>query len=153
MQLCFDMFYDDELEILFESYYVNQSVAKFIIVVPELMLIIDTLLKFITGYYENGIIVEDKKKIVHHYIRKGLFFDCLSYIPVLMQGIFRKQFPFIGLIVKELQLLMFFKIKRVKIAISNYEEIIASNGKHICFKQVFAKTQKRTFSFQKIDLY
>ena len=130
MQLCFDMFYDDELEILFETYHLNKGLVEFIIILPELMLIIDTLLKFITGFYENGVIVEEKATIVHHYIRKGLVFDCLTYIPVLMQGIFRKKFPWIGLIVKELQLLMFFKIKRVKIAISNYEEIIASNGKH-----------------------
>ncbi len=130
MQLCFDMFYDDELEAVFETYHLNHNVAAFITLLPEMMLIIDTFLKFITGYYENGVIVEDKSLIVHHYIKKGLFFDCLTYIPVIMQGIFRKHFPFISLIVKELQLLMFFKIKRVKIAISNYEEIIASNGKH-----------------------
>ena len=130
MQLCFDMFFDDELELLFEKYNVNHSLAGFIILFPEIMLIIDTLLKFITGYYENGIIVEDKSLIVHHYLKKGLLFDILSYLPVIIQSIFKQSFPELALLLKSLQLLLFFKLKRVKIAISNYEEIIASNGKH-----------------------
>ena len=130
MQICFDMFYDDELEKLFEEYELNHNLVSFIIIFPEMMLIIDTLLKFITGFYENGIVVEEKSKILHHYIKKGLIFDCLSYIPVITQGFFREKYPWIGSILKELQLLMFFKIKRVKIAILNFEEITASNGKH-----------------------
>lgn len=130
MQLSFDMFYDEQLEHLFEKYHLNHSLISFIVIIPELMLIIDTLLKFITGYYENGIVVEDRGLIIHHYLRKGLVFDLISYFPVLMQGIFKVMLPELSLFLKSLQLLMFFKIKRVKTAISNYEEIIASNGKH-----------------------
>ena len=44
----------------------------------------------------------------------------------------RKNYPLLfeeyGFIIKYLQLLMLFKIKRVKVAIGNYEEIIASSG-------------------------
>ena len=130
MQLSFDMFYDDELEKIFEEIDMDYYLSSFIILIPEIILIIDSLLKFITGFYENGIIIEDRSEIVHHYLRKGLIFDCLSYIPVIIQGLFRKKYPCIGEIVKVLQLLMFFKLKRVQIAISNFEEIIASNGKH-----------------------
>ena len=130
MQLCFDMFYDDELEELFATHHMNHSLAQFIVLLPELMLIMDTIMKFFTGYYENGVVVEDKGMIFHHYIKKGLVYDILTYFPVLMQGILRKMVPWVGVIVKELQLLMFFKIKRVKVATLNYEEIIASNGKH-----------------------
>ena len=130
MQICFDVFYDDEVEKLFEEYHLNHYLLSFITMIPEIILIIDTLLKFFTGFYEDGIIVVDRSEIFHHYIRKGLIFDCLSFIPVITQGFFRQKYPWIGSILKELQLLMFFKIKRVKIAISTFEEIIASNGKH-----------------------
>jgi len=130
MQLSFDMFYDDELEYFFQKHYVNPSLASFLVIFPEMLLIIDTLLKFITGFYENGIVIEDKISIIHHYLRTGLVFDILSYLPVLVQSIMKQVFPQIMEILKFFQLLMFFKIKRVKMAIFNYEEIIASNGKH-----------------------
>ena len=132
MQLFFDIFYDDELEKAFQYTNMNHYLIKFIIMLPEIFLIIDTLLKFITGFYENGIVVTQKSKIFAHYLHKGLLFDILSYFPVIMQGIIRTNFPeqFENhpIIIKELQLLMFFKVKRVQIAISNYEEIIASKG-------------------------
>jgi len=130
MQLCFDMFYDDEFEQLFKDYHLNSSLAFFIVFLPEIFLIFDTLLKFVTGYYENGVVVEDRGLIIHHYIKKGLVFDIVSYLPVLAQSVVKTYFPKISYILKIFQLLMFFKIKRVKIAVSNYEEIIASGGKH-----------------------
>ena len=130
MQLSFGMYFDDELEKNFQNYDFNPKLASFLIIFPELMLVIDTLLKFITGYYENGVVIEDKILIIHHYLKTGLLFDFLSYVPILIQSLVKKLFPEISLILKCLQLLMFFKIKRVKIAIKNYEEIIASNGEH-----------------------
>ena len=133
MQLSFDMFYDDELEDFLHQYHFNPNLAGFLIVFPEMMLIIDTLLKCITGFYENGVIVADKYAIFNHYIKTGLIFDVISYVPILIQGIIKKIAPSFGLILKYFQLLMFFKIKRVKTAIMNYEEIIASNGKHDFF--------------------
>lgn len=133
MQLSFDMFFDDELETTFHKYHYNLKLASFLIIFPELMLIIDTLLKFITGFYENGVVVTDKFEIIHHYLKNGLIYDILSYLPVLMQGLIKQMFPNMGLILKFFQFLMFFKIKRVQTAISNYEEIIASNGKRDFF--------------------
>lgn len=134
MQLCFDVFYDDEIEEALAHYHLNHYLIVFLVSIPEIMLIIDTLLKFITGFYEDGIIVVDKSEIASHYLRKGLIFDLLSYLPVIMQGIVRKNLPGVfenkDFIIKFTQLLMFFKIKRVRIAISNFEEIIASNGGH-----------------------
>jgi len=134
VQLSFDIFYDDELEAVFHSMHMNPNLSKFIVLIPDLVLIFDTLLKFITGFYENGVVVVNKSQIFSHYIHKGLFFDMLSYFPVLIQGILRPSFPDYfehhSLLIKELQFLMFFKLKRVRIAISNFEEIIASKGGH-----------------------
>jgi len=132
VQLCFDIYYDDELEAVFHSLHLNNHLGKFIVLIPELVLIIDTLLKFITGYYENGVVVVNKSHIFSHYIEKGFLFDIISYFPVIMQGIIRTNFPeqfqAHPIIIKGLQFLMFFKIKRVQVALSNFEEIIASKG-------------------------
>ena len=134
LQLCFDIFYDDELEEVFKNYELNHYLGVFLVSIPEIFLIIDTLLKFITGFYEDGVVVVDKSEIAAHYFKKGLIFDLLSYFPVIMQGVMRKNFPHVfegnDIIIKFAQLLMFFKIKRVKIALSNFEEIISSNGGH-----------------------
>ena len=134
MQICFDIFYDDELEELFAEKGLHHYLGVFLVTIPDILLIIDTLLKCITGFYEDGIVVVDKSKITAHYLKKGLLFDVLSYFPVIMQGVMRKNFPelFTGYeyTIKYMQIMMFFKIKRVNIAISNFEEIISSKGGH-----------------------
>ena len=132
MQLSFD-FYDDEFEALCEEKHINHYLAKFILLLPEAILIMDTLLKFITGFYENGVIETEKSKIIEHYLKKGLIFDLLAYIPVLSQGFLRTSIlniPYInGTIIKLSQILLLCKIKRVGIALSNCQEIISANGR------------------------
>lgn len=135
MQLSFDFFYDDEFERYCEEKHISHSVSKTILLIPELILIIDTLLKCITGFYIDGVMVIKKSLIMEHYLKKGLIYDLLAYFPVLIQGFLRKQFqenvPFMNsTTIRILQLLMFCKVKRVSVALSNFQEIIASNGKN-----------------------
>ena len=134
MQICFDVFYDDEFEESLANIKIDHSLTKFLVMIPEIFLIFDTLLKFITGFYEDGVIVIDRKEIMHHYLKKGLIFDILSYSPAITQGILRKSFPDIfeghENLIRYFQMLMFFKINRVKTALSNFEEVIASVGRH-----------------------
>jgi len=129
MQLSFDMFYQDELVSAFQASHYSPDVANFIIILPELMLVVDSFMKFITGYYQDGVVITDKFSIVHHYLKKGIVFDLISYLPIISEGTVKRIFPGLQLIVKFLQLLMFFKIKRVNMAIRNYEEMVASKGK------------------------
>ena len=141
LQLCFDIFYDDEIEALFEEIQLNHHLSVFIVSIPDILLIIDTLLKFITGFYEDGVVIVEKPKIFKHYLKKGLIFDILSYFPVIIQGIMRKNYPGLfgnhGFSIKICQLLMFFKIKRVKVALLNFEEIITSHGGHDYILKIF----------------
>ena len=134
MQICFDIFYDDEFEEILGDMEINHKVSIFLVGIPDLFLIIDTFLKFFTGFYEDGVVIVEKSAIAAHYFKKGLIFDLLSYFPVIIQGIMRKSYPefFDGheFVIKLAQLLMFFKVKRVKMALSNFEEIIASRGGH-----------------------
>ena len=93
--------------------------------IPEILLVIDTLLKFITGYYENGLVITSKSHIISHYLKKGLIFDLLSYCPVIMQSILMDNYA-----IRFLQLFMFLKLKRMKIIVSNFQEMISLNGQN-----------------------
>ena len=134
IQLCFNIFYDDELEEIFDTLNLHHGISVFLVSIPDILLIFDTLLKFITGFYEDGVVIVEKSKIAKHYLKKGLIFDLFSYFPVIVQGVLRKNYPLLfehhAFAIKVAQLLMFFKIKRVKIALSNFEEIITSQGGH-----------------------
>ena len=131
MQISFGFFYDEEFASFCEKLEISSYLSNFLILLPEVVLIIDTILKFFTGFYVNGIIIEDRKKILHHYIKTGIIFDIIAYFPVLFQGILKLQFSSTNhTIIKLLQLMMFCKLKRVSTALSNFEEMIASKGKH-----------------------
>ena len=133
MQLSFDMFYHDELVDFFKNEEVSYKLANFLILLPEIMLIVDTSLKFITGFYQDGVVITEKWLIIEHYLRKGLIFDLLSYMPIIYEDWVKRNFPSLKIALKFVQLLMFFKVKRVNTAITNYEEMVASKGKNDFF--------------------
>ncbi len=141
LQLCFDIFYDDEIEEVLSELELSHNISVFLTGLPDLFLIVDTIFKFITGFYEDGVVIIEKSKIAVHYFKKGLIFDLFSYFPVIVQGILRKNYPIYfqnhSFAIKVVQLLMFFKIKRVKIALSNFEEIIASHGRRDNILKIF----------------
>ena len=128
LQLSFDFNYDEEIEHFLDKLHISHSVAKFLAFVPEFLLIIDTLLKFITGYYENGLVITNKAKICHHYLKKGLIFDILAYCPIIAHSFLKMWTPGI-FILRIFQLLMFFKIRRVQIVLQNFQEMISLEGK------------------------
>lgn len=149
MQLSFDFYYDIEFEQYAEKKHLSHSLTKMVLILPESILILDTTLKMITGYYENGFVVMDRKKIFYKYLKKNLIYDILSYCPILFQG-FYKEVIFnnshsYGVILKCLQLLVFCKLKRIRTMIQNFEQIIVLNGEHdyilsffkVCLKIVF----------------
>ena len=130
MQISFDFFYDDELVSFCEKFGI-QNLEKLLVLIPEIILCIDSLLKMITGIYINGVIVEEKKIIIEHYFKKGLLFDFLAYSPIIIQGTLKNYISSLNpILLKLLPLLMFCKLKRVAIASSNFEEIVSSKGKH-----------------------
>lgn len=149
MQLSFDFYYDVEFELYAEKKNLSHFITKFFLLLPESILILDTSLKMITGYYENGTIVTDRKKILLKYLKKNLIFDILSYFPILMQGFYKDVIFNVhasyGIIMKFFQLLVFCKLKRIYAMIQNFEQIIVLNGEHdyllsllkVCLKLVF----------------
>ncbi len=134
MQLSFAFFYDNEFEEFCAINKISHSISKIILTIPELILITDTLLKFITGFYLDGVIITKKSTIVEHYLKKGLVLDLIAYCPVIIQGIIRKELKnvwfFNATTIRIMQLLIFCKLKRVLMALSNFQEIAISNGKN-----------------------
>ena len=126
LQLSFEFDYEEEFSLILESYHLNESLIHLVTLIPELLLVLDTLLKFITGFYENGIVIIEKSHIINHYLKKGLIFDLLSYCPILAQSILHER----GIGLRILQLLVFCKLKRVQIILHNFQQIISLNGKH-----------------------
>lgn len=124
LQLGFDFIQEESVLEHLLSFGINHHLAEVVVFFPEFLLIVDSLLKFITGYYENGLVVTSKAHIVKHYIKKGLIFDLLSYCPVIFQSLSHQS----TLSLKLLQLLMFLKIKRIKIIVGNFQEMISLKG-------------------------
>lgn len=125
MQLSFDFFYEQEFEEFLENYHIKRALSSFLVLIPEICLIIDTSLKFITGYYENGLVITEKHHIIKHYLKNGVFFDFLSYCPIFTQSVLQT----VNFSIKVLQILVFCKMKRIQIIINNFKEMMSLNGK------------------------
>lgn len=128
MQLSFDFFYDHEFLEICEKNHIDPHLSHFILFIPEVILITDTLMKFISGFYENGVMVTEKKEIIQHYLKNGLCLDILAYSPIVLQSWLILYVD--EIIIKFIQMLMFCKMKRVVIALSNFQEILSSNGRN-----------------------
>lgn len=149
MQLSFDFYYEHKFKDWSKKNKISSSLSYFIISMPEIILIIDTILKLITGFYENGHMITDKGKIIWHYLKHGLIYDVLAYMAVLIQFFFIdkiEQLPeFQQLILKSLQLFMYCKFTRINVMVQNVEQILVLKGEHdyalslikVCFKIVF----------------
>ena len=126
LQISFDFIHETFFLSFLNSLHVTYYLARFLVFLPEMLLIVDSLLKLITGYYENGLVITSSSHIVTHYLKKGLIFDLLSYCPVLFQSIFYHS----SMALKILQILMFLKVKRIKIIVSNFQEMISLKGQN-----------------------
>lgn len=126
LQIGFDINCQDKLHHYLTSNDLNYYIAELLVLFPELLLILDTIMKFFTGYYENGLVISNKLKIVQHYLKKGLIFDLLSYCPILAQSFLSQT----GLGLKILQLLMFLKFKRIRLMVKNFQEMISLEGQN-----------------------
>lgn len=125
LQLSFGFQFNLDFYKFLESSNLDYNLIKFLVFIPEILLVIDSLLKFITGYHKNGILIIDHEKIIHHYIKKGLLMDILSYLPLVTLA-FR---PDSGIFLQMMQLFLFLKLNRVKIIINNFKDMILLNGK------------------------
>ena len=122
LQLSFNFYLIEEL---FPQSVIVQELFSFFILA---FLFLDIILKFFTGYYENGISVLQKDKIFRNYINNHLFFDLIAFLPVFLIGFRQTDInmdtaKFNGF-VKLSELLIFFKGFEVVKAIQTLEELL-----------------------------
>lgn len=76
-------------DFIFIDYYIKEkNVQYFISSFFCIIFLFDMLLKFFTGFYENGIAVVQKEKVFKNYIVSHLSFDIIAFLPIFLQAIF-----------------------------------------------------------------
>lgn len=126
LQLSFNFYLVEQLF----SNPLTQSLIYFIVL---FLMFVDIILKFFTGYYENGISVLQKEKIIKNYLHKHVIFDLLAFLPVFLicfrrLGVFyldSEEKP--TSLVHLSEFLIFFKLFEVVKAIQTLEEMLHLN--------------------------
>lgn len=121
LQLSFNLFLLDEI---FPNDQKTQQIFYFLIVA---LLLSDIILKFFTGYYENGVSVLQKDKIIKNYFHNHFFFDLISFLPIFLisfSQIGEMDMEKYKTFVKISQLLIFFKTFEVFRALQALEEMM-----------------------------
>lgn len=126
LQMSFDFYL---VENLFPGKPQSQEIVYFMIIT---LLTMDIVLKFFTGYYENGISVLQKDKIFRNYVKNHLFFDIVAFLPVFLISFRQTDFGGFGLekynsFVKLSEFLIFFKVFEVFKALQTLEEMLHMN--------------------------
>ena len=80
------------------SFDANILKEPFLYYFSILFFIVDIIINFNSSYYENGIIVVKRKKIINNYIRKGFSLDVLALIGLLFIFFESKQIKIFSLI-------------------------------------------------------
>ena len=60
--------------------------------------VLDIIINLSSAYYENGQIVEKRKKIIKHYIKRGFFFDFFAIIGLVFGALNDFNFRFVSLL-------------------------------------------------------
>jgi potassium voltage-gated channel Eag-related subfamily H protein 5 len=68
MKLCFDLDSSSSLDILLGT-------------LPSVIFIMEVAINFNTSYYEEGLIHEERSKIIQHYIRGDFLWDLVVILP------------------------------------------------------------------------
>ena len=142
--------YPIQMSFLFNTYLIDEWVndSKSLKNAIEIMFAIlfgaDIMLKLITAYYEKGLLILNKKKILNHYIKEGIFYDLISYLPLLFRMIlinntFKDNQDFIR-ITNLSNILFILKIVEVNKISRLLEEIVDFGDKAIAFFHLFKLT-------------
>lgn len=143
LQLSFNLFL---LEELFVEDKKMQLIIYFIIAA---LLLTDIILKFFTGYYENGVSVLQKDKIFKNYFYNHFFFDIVSFLPIFLisfSQIGEFELEKYTAFVKISQFLIFFKIFEVFNALQTLEEMLQLNEQTEALFAIFKLTIKIVLS-------
>lgn len=127
------------VEVLFPHNILAQNLISFIVIA---LIFTDIILKFFTGYYENGIPVLQKDKIIKNYLQKHLIFDILAFLPVFLTSfrhtaLYHEDLEKYNKFLHLCECLIFCKLFEVFRAIQTLEEILHLNEQSEALFELF----------------
>lgn len=134
LQICFDIFYELEFLKFSRVHNIPEILAILLAKIPATILFIDSILKLITGYFENGKIILDKDKIIRNYTKNELKYDLLAYFPIFLQSItiitsnFSPSNTLFSYALKGIECLIFCKLKSLNSLLRNFENAMSIYG-------------------------
>ena len=120
----------------------NPVAQEFLSVFIMVLLLLDIILKFFTGYYENGISVLQKDKIFKNYIQHHLIFDIVAFLPVFLMNFRNNRIGNTGIeqyttFIKLSEFLIIFKAFEVLKALQTLEEMLHMNEQSEALFELF----------------
>ena len=73
-------------EISFHLKFHNLKHSKIVMIFSFIFYVSKFLLNFNKCYYENGFLVKERKKIMENYLKYLLFYDIISFIPIIISS-------------------------------------------------------------------
>lgn len=126
LQFSFDFdYFQDSYEFMIMNGFTDET-SKFLILLPKFLLLADTLMKFVTGFYSNGTLVEKKKEIILNNLRKNFIIDIVSFGPTFIHNMHNNN----GIIFYFFELFIFLRMGRIRNILWNFKETMSRNGKN-----------------------
>ncbi len=100
---------------------------------------LNILIKLNVAFYDKGLLVYEKSKIVRNYFQNEFYYDVIGFIPLFMQAyyVFNPNLSSVKVAISYTQILFFVKIREVKKIIRFLEETLNLNDKSFAFLQLF----------------
>lgn len=131
IQISFDLTYNILEEIFYmEDFFLSYEVFF------ACMFAIDILIKFKTAYYEKGLLVKDKHKIIITYLSQHFLYDILGFFPVFIDAYIYFYPNFSSRYTKLAKFLILFQVAGVLKTIRLLEEIIHFSDKKFALLQL-----------------
>lgn len=130
---------------IFEEYLKNgREIRTTITSILAIIFVADILLNFMTAYYDQGLLIKEKKWIFKKYIQNGFISDLLAYLPVFLDLIIISEDLDNNLAIvtikKISQCMIFLKLREIVRSWEIIEEICHFGNEGIAFFNLFKLT-------------
>ncbi|CAK81063.1 unnamed protein product (macronuclear) [Paramecium tetraurelia] len=96
---------------LYEQDFNKQDIHHLLDTLPVVFCMLDCILRFITSFYDEGILYRDIGRIAKHYLKNDFIVDIVSIIPIFTDSLV-------------IQYLTVFRIIKLKLTLATLEEIL-----------------------------
>ncbi|CAD8140039.1 unnamed protein product [Paramecium octaurelia] len=125
IQICFN------LNVLNWFFISEKQNSQNILILMFIFYSFDILLGFRTGYYENGEVVINQKRVARRYLRKYFFVDLISIIPIFINIILIQSFETDNTIIRIVNCLSFIRSNALNRVYHSLEGRLLSNPRFV----------------------